>query len=123
MGVGLREFGEGLLVVRMPAGERRPVLDDVARGPKNPPLVRLARHVVVGAEDVEVAPPIDVSMKSTTCSGVQAAAGFSVLDPLVMPVKVKPGMSRCALTRPPSVLRNSCASASVTTFTPAFETL
>ena len=35
-----------------------------------------------------------------------------------MPVKVKPGMSRCAVTRQPSILRNSCASASVTTFTP-----
>ena len=39
----------------MPAGERRPVLDDVAGGPKNPALVQLARHIVVGTEDVEIA--------------------------------------------------------------------
>ena len=62
-------------------------------------------------------------MKSTTCSAVQAPAGLATFEPAVMPVKVKPGMSKCALTRQPSMLRNSCASASVTTFTPAFETL
>ena len=41
----------------MPAGERRPVLDNVAGGPKNPALVQFAGHVVVGAQDVEIAFP------------------------------------------------------------------
>ena len=60
-------------------------------------------------------------MKSTTCSAVQAPAGFSAA--LVSPVKVNPGIRRCALTLQPSMLRSSWASASVTTFTPAFDTL
>src|SRR5690242_4140517 len=43
---------ERLLVVGMPARQRRPVLDDVARGPGDASLVDCARDLVVGAEDV-----------------------------------------------------------------------
>ena len=39
----------------MPARQRRAVLDDVAGRPEDAPLVERARHVVVGAEDVEIA--------------------------------------------------------------------
>ncbi len=38
-------------------------------------------------------------MKSTVCSGVHAAAGFSVRPLAVNPVKTKPGIRRCALSR------------------------
>src|SRR5208282_1451954 len=48
---GLHESRERVLVVGMPAGERRPVLDNVARRPQDPALVQFPRHVVVGAED------------------------------------------------------------------------
>ena len=54
---------------------------------------------------------------------VQAASGFSVRSPLVSAVKTKPGISRWAEILAPSVLRNSCWSASVKTFTQALETL
>ncbi len=40
------------------------------------------------------------SMKSTVCSGVQAPAGFSARPLAVSPVKTKPGIRRCALSRP-----------------------
>src|ERR1700734_2125090 len=50
----LGEFGEGVLVVWMPAGERRPVLDNVARRPQDSPLVQFARHVVFGGKGVEI---------------------------------------------------------------------
>jgi NAD(P)-dependent dehydrogenase (short-subunit alcohol dehydrogenase family) len=64
------------------------------------------------------------SRKSTTCSGVQAPGGLSARPRArVKPVKVKPGISRCAVTRQPSMLRSSCASASATTLTPALLTL
>src|SRR6516225_8458312 len=62
-------------------------------------------------------------MKSTVCSGVQAAAGFSCRPCAVSGVKTKPGIKRCAVMRQPAVLRSSCASASVKAFTPALETL
>jgi hypothetical protein len=45
-------------------------------------------------------------MKSTVCSAVQAAAGFSVRPFAVRPVKTKPGMKRCALIFAPAVLRS-----------------
>src|ERR1035437_2604284 len=38
----------------MPSRQRRPVFDDVARGPKNPPLVEASRHIVVRTQDIEV---------------------------------------------------------------------
>jgi ornithine cyclodeaminase len=62
-------------------------------------------------------------MKSTVCSGVQAAAGFSLRPCAVSAVNTKPGMNRWALMRWSSVVRSSCCSASVKAFTPAFETL
>src|SRR6516164_8159149 len=37
-------------------------------------------------------------MKSTTCSGVHDPGGFSVRPRAVMPVKVEPGTSKCAVT-------------------------
>src|SRR5437879_3001954 len=42
----------------MPARQRRAVFDDVARRPKDPPLVEASRHVVVGTQDVEI-PGVD----------------------------------------------------------------
>ncbi len=39
----------------MPARQRRAVLDDVAGGPQDAAFVERARHIVVGAEDVEIA--------------------------------------------------------------------
>ena len=75
--LSLGEFGEGVLVVGMPARQRRAVLDDVVRGPEDAALSDLAGHLVVGAEDVEVAGRQRASMKSTTWSAVQAPAGFS----------------------------------------------
>src|SRR5215208_3828913 len=50
----LHEICEGLGVVRMPAREGWPVLDDVARRPQNASLVERARHLIVRAQDVEV---------------------------------------------------------------------
>ena len=38
----------------MPPRKRGPVFDDVACGPKNPPLVELSRHIVIRAQDVEI---------------------------------------------------------------------
>ena len=46
---------EGVLEIRMPARQRGPVLDDVVHRPAHALLVHGARHVVVRAEDVEVA--------------------------------------------------------------------
>ena len=43
----------------MPAGERRPVLDDVARGPKNAALVQYARTKGWELGDVKVAVDYD----------------------------------------------------------------
>ena len=60
---------------------------------------------------------------SITWSGVHAPGGFSLRPRAVMPVKVEPGIRRCALMRLPSSLRRLCASASVSTFTPALLTL
>src|SRR5690349_24616359 len=51
------EFREGVLVIGMPARQRRAILDEIARRPKNPTLVHGARHVIVRAEDVEVPAP------------------------------------------------------------------
>src|SRR6202041_147097 len=45
---------ECLLVIGMPARKRRAVLDNVSRSPQDASLVESARHVVVGAENVEV---------------------------------------------------------------------
>ena len=42
---------------------------------------------------------------------------------LVMPVKVKPGMSRCAVTRSPVFSSSVCANPSVSAFTAALLTL
>jgi hypothetical protein len=59
-----------------------------------------------------------------TWSGVQAPGGFSVVPRArVSPVKTKPGIRRCAVTRHPGVVRSWCASASVAIYTPAFDTL
>src|SRR6516162_3503199 len=41
-------------------------------------------------------------MKSTTCSGVHDPGGFSVRPRAVMPVKVEPGTSKCAVTGQPA---------------------
>ena len=62
-------------------------------------------------------------MKSTVCSGVQAAAGFSARPLAASGVKTKPGIRRWALSLHPGTLRSSCARASVSTFTPALDTL
>ena len=75
----LHELRERLRIIRMPARQRRAVFDDVAGGPGHAPLVELPRHVVVGAENVEIT-GIDMRsiMKSTVCSGVQAPGGLFV---------------------------------------------
>src|SRR5208337_3755323 len=49
------EFGEGGRVVGVPARQRRAVLDNVARRPKNALSVDLAGHLVVRAENIEIA--------------------------------------------------------------------
>src|SRR5262249_36180257 len=49
-----QERVEGVLVVGMPARQRRPILGDVARRPLDAPVVGLARHLVVGTEDIEI---------------------------------------------------------------------
>ncbi len=63
------------------------------------------------------------SMNSATWSALQAPGGLSLsgLAP-PMPVKVKPGTSRCALICGASVLRAN-ASCSVRAFTPDLATL
>src|SRR5260221_9443693 len=50
----LHERRKRLGKIRMPARQRGAVFDDVARGPQDPPLVELSRHVVVRAENVKV---------------------------------------------------------------------
>ena len=81
------------------------------------------RHVVVGAEDVEVAVPHRSSMKSTICSAVQAPFGLSLGGAPARPVKVEPGIRRCAVTLQPAMVAQGMREASVTTFTPALLTL
>ena len=49
------ERGEGIRVVRMPAAERRAVLDDVAHGPGHALFVERAGNIIVGAQNVEIA--------------------------------------------------------------------
>ncbi len=51
----VHERCERLGVIRMPARQRRAVLDDIAGRPLHTLLVERARHVVVRAQDVEVA--------------------------------------------------------------------
>src|SRR6267142_7256647 len=51
----LHERRESVGVVLVPARQRRAVLDDVAGGPQDAPLVELAGDVIVGAEHVEIA--------------------------------------------------------------------
>ncbi len=62
-------------------------------------------------------------MKSTVCSGVQAAAGLVVRPFAVSGVNTKPGISRCAVTARPGRLRSSCCTDSANAFTPALATL
>src|SRR5688572_3085999 len=50
------ELLEGLGVVGVPAAERRPAFDQVSGGPFDALLVELGADVVVGAQDVEIAP-------------------------------------------------------------------
>src|SRR6202048_2619240 len=50
----LHKLLKSLGIVRMPARERGAVLDDVARGPEDAPLVEAARHVVVRAQDIKI---------------------------------------------------------------------
>src|SRR4051812_13947544 len=45
---------ERIRIIRMPARQRRAVLDDVARGPQDAALIERPRHVVVRAEDIEI---------------------------------------------------------------------
>src|SRR3954454_19015432 len=46
---------ERLRIIRMPARQRWTVLDDVACGPQDTPLIERSRYVVIGTEDVEIA--------------------------------------------------------------------
>ena len=62
-------------------------------------------------------------MKSTVCSGVQAPAGFSVRPLRGQAGEDEAGDQQMRGDPAAGVLRNSCCSASVNAFTPAFETL
>src|SRR5450631_2290294 len=44
-----------LRMIWMPARQCGTIFNDVAGGPENPPLVQASRHVVIGAQNVEVA--------------------------------------------------------------------
>src|ERR1700730_1088845 len=48
------EGGEGLRVIRMPAREGWPVLDDVASGPENATLIEWSGCIVVWTQDVKI---------------------------------------------------------------------
>ena len=121
--VGLHERLECLQQAKVPPRQRRTVFDDVADRPRHAFFVQLPRHVIVGAQDVEIPRIQALDQKLAVWSGVQALAGFSVPSRRVRSVNTKPGISRCAEICAPSVLRSSCANASVNAFTPAFETL
>ena len=62
----------------MPARQGGAVANDVLGCPEDAPIVDVMSHVVIGADDVEVAAAIAATMKSTTCSGVHDPGGFSV---------------------------------------------
>ena len=50
-----RERGECFGMVRIPARQCEPVIDNVSDGPEHAPLAEAPRHVVIGTEDVEIA--------------------------------------------------------------------
>src|SRR2546429_5217577 len=50
-----RKRRKRICVIGMPARQRGAVFDDVAGGPQDAPFVEAARHVVVRAQDVEIA--------------------------------------------------------------------
>src|ERR1700691_5929124 len=50
----VHKFCEGIRVIRVPARQRRPILDDIPRGPQNPLLIDTPGHIIVRAENVKV---------------------------------------------------------------------
>src|ERR1700733_6756450 len=50
----VHKFCEGIRVIRVPARQRRPILDDIPCGPQNPSLIDTPGHVIVRAENVKV---------------------------------------------------------------------
>ena len=51
----LHKLRERIRIIRMPARQRGTVLHDIAGSPQHAPFVELPRHVIVRAENVEIA--------------------------------------------------------------------
>jgi hypothetical protein len=85
----LHKSSKGLGAIRMPARQRGPVFDDVARGPENPPLVELTRHIVVRAQDIKVSgldPLQSFAMIYISTIGIELSVPTS-RGPLVAPTE------------------------------------
>jgi hypothetical protein len=107
------ERRELVLIVRMPARQRRAVADDVFGGPQNAPVVDVPCHVVVGADDIEIPGSHPGDEHVGDLLRHPGAGRFGGSARRVIPVNVEPGTSRCAVIRRPSTLRNAWASPSV----------
>ena len=108
----------------MPSRQRGPVFDDVARRPEDPPLIEVSRHIVIRTQDVEISGvdpldhEVDGLLRRPRPRRLLAAAFGGKAG------KDETGDQKMSAdAAPPAAFRNSCCSASVKAFTPAFDTL
>jgi hypothetical protein len=87
----LHKRRKGLGVIRVPA---RAGFHDVARGPENPPLVELTRHIVVRAQDIKV-------------SGLDPLESFAMIYISTIGIELSVPASRVPLVARPKKFKNS----------------